>query len=375
MARKKPRSRYGDYCLEVGGVLYASINIPIGGGKYRKRRKRVANKIEARQWALGDLDRLRHGAPEEKKFATFADLATWYKRYFLNAPVFENGVKMEGVKDWKAQRAKLDRMSEFFGPKRLAHFGETDLRSYAIERRRADSVTTATLNRDFALMRAMFRKGHAENPDLRVPKFPINPAGEVERDRVMTFDEETRILAACEATETVEYKRKGKKVKALQPTSRTHLKPIIIIAVDTAMRSGEIFSLLWSDIDFDSGTIHIRPQNSKTGKGRKVGMTPRVRSELLAIQKPKGRVFQIVSVKTAFRTACRRAKITGLHFHDLRHTATTRMVRAGIPHTEVMKITGHSQLKTFLRYLNPTDVDIQSTANTLAIFLDRVAGE
>jgi len=369
MAKRKT-SRYGDYVEILHGEIYASINIPVGNGKYKKKRKRVENRTEARQWALAELDRIKHGSPDEKEFNTFLDLAEWYKKYFLHAPVFEHGMKVDGVKDWKKSQAKLDRMSAYFGPKRLATFSETDLRAYAIERRKTDKVTTATLNRDFALMRAMFKKGFAENPALSVPKFPINPAAEVERDRVMTFDEEALILAACESTEPLEYERKGQSVTAKHKTNREHLRAIVIIAVDTAMRSGEIFSLTWNDINLESDIITIRARNSKTGKGRRVGMTPRVKAEFMKLAQSKGKVFAITSARKAFATACRRAKITDLHFHDLRHTATTRMIRAGVPHAEVMKITGHTQIKTFMRYLNLVDDSVQNTAAMLAKYLE-----
>lgn len=364
--------RYGDYCEVINGELYSSVNIPIGNGKYRKKRKKVNTKTDARLWALEQLELARHGSPEEKDFVTFLDLAAWYSKYFLGEPVFENGMKVQGVKDWKKQQAKLKRMAEFFGPKRLAHFGETNLRAYADERRSKDRVTTATLNRDFALMRSMFRKGHAENPAVKVPHFPINTKAEVERDRVLSRDEETRLLAACEAVETLEYERGGKTVKSQHRTNRGHLKAIIIIAVDTAMRAGEIFSLTWDSVDLEQGIITIQSQHSKTGRMRKVGMTPRVKAELTALR-GKGKIFNYHSVRRAFATACDRAKIKDLHFHDLRHTATTRMIRAGIPHTEVMKITGHTQLKTFLRYLNLVDESIQNTANMLADYLNKNA--
>lgn len=370
MAKKKDRARYGDYCEVINGELYGVVNIPVGNGKYRKKRKKVSTKTDARLWALEQLELARHGSPEEKEFVTFLDLAAWYSKYFLTEPVFENGMKVQGVKDWKRQKAKLDCIAAYFGPKRLAHFGETNLRAYAHERRTKDKVTTATLNRDFALMRAMFRKGHAENPSVKIPHFPINTKAEVERDRVLTRDEETRLLAACEAVESLDYEKKGKQVHTdKHRTNRGHLKAIIIVAVDTAMRAGEIFSLTWDNVDLKTGIITIRAQHSKTGQGRKVGMTPRVKAELDKL-KGKGTIFNYRSVRQAFSTACDRAKIKDLHFHDLRHTATTRMIRAGIPHTEVMKITGHTQLKTFLRYLNLVDESVQNTASMLADYLD-----
>lgn len=351
-------------------MLYGAVNIPIGDGKYRKKRKRVDTATEARQWALGELERARHGAPDEKQFNTFSELAAWYIKHFLAPAVYEKGLKVEGVKDWKKQKAKLERMAAFFGPKRLSHFGETDLRVYASSRRAKDNISTATLNRDFALMRAMFKKGHAENPSLKVPRFPINTAAEVERDRVMTREEEKAILAACTGLESLDYERMGKQVKTdKHKTNREHLRAIVIVAVDTGLRAGEIFSLTWDDVDLEAGIITIQSKNSKTSRSRKVGMTPRVKAELSAIA-GTGKVFKIASARKAFATACSRAKIKDLHFHDLRHTATTRMIRAGVPHTEVMKITGHTQMKTFMRYLNLVDDTVTNTAKLLAEYLE-----
>jgi integrase len=74
-------------------------------------------------------------------------------------------------------------------------------------------------------------------------------------------------------------------------------------------------------------------------------------------------VFGITNtIKKAFSSSCKEASVKEFRFHDCRHTATTRMIASGSPHTEVMKITGHTQLKTFLRYLNTT----QETANNVA---------
>jgi integrase len=366
MPRKK-RSRYADYCETRNGDLYARVSVPIGGGKYKTKRKKVSTRIEARQWALGELDRTRHGNPGELQ--TFLDLCEWYKTYFLVAPVYEGNSKVEGTKDWQKSRNKLDRMAVFFGPKRLAVFSEQDLLAYSRDRRQKDKVTTSTINRDLALLRSMFRKGHEADRTINVPRFPINLSAETERNRVMTRAEEALILAACDAVEPLSYKRKGQSITAKHRTNREHLRAIIILAVDTAMRSGEIFSLTWDDIDLKAGVITIRSHNTKTQRERKVGITPRVKAELEAI-KGKGKVFPIRSARKAFATACRRVGITDLHFHDLRHTATTRMIRAGIPHTEVMKITGHTQIKTFLRYLNLVDSTVQTTAEMLAAYLD-----
>lgn len=369
MPRKRKRARYGDYCEEIGGTLYGSVQIPVGGGKYRRRRKKVSSRIEARQWALQELNKVRHGLADGSSLETFIDLAEWYQEHFLQPPVYERGSKVQGVKDWQRSRAKLDRIAVYFGPKRLSAFSERDLLAYSRIRRERDGVSTATINRDFALLRAMFRKGHEADNSIKLPRFPINTLAEVERDRVMTFAEENALLAVCGEYETLEYVRNGKTVRSQHKTNREHLKAIIILAVDTAMRKGEIFQLTWNDVDLENGVISIRKETTKINTARKVGITPRVKLELIRMQKRDGLIFNAASASKAFTTACRRANITDLHFHDLRHTGTTRMVRAGIPHTEVMKITGHTQIKTFLRYLNLGNTTVQDIADKLGEYL------
>ena len=172
----------------------------------------------------------------------------------------------------------------------------------------------------------------------------------------MSFEEEERLLNVC-------------------INERAHLKPILICALDTAMRRGEIFKLQWKDVDLGRNEIKISQTNTKTEESRTVGITPRLRDELVSLwydspKKKDGLVFGITNtIKTSFKSACKKAKIYDFRFHDCRHTATTRMIASGSPHTEVMKITGHKQLKTFLRYLNITSETAGGVASRLSDYL------
>jgi integrase len=179
------------------------------------------------------------------------------------------------------------------------------------------------------------------------------------------------------------------------------LKALIITATDTAMRRGELFKLCWGDVDFGNRQIAIQATNSKTEKERNVGMTDRVYDELRELWEVSSKdldelVFGIRhTIKTAWKTACIKAGLDNLHFHDLRHTATTRLIRAGVPHTEAMKVTGHTQFKTlttrliragvphteamkvtghtqfktFQRYMNLTNESVAASANILNEYL------
>ncbi len=72
----------------------------------------------------------------------------------------------------------------------------------------------------------------------------ISLADEVKRERVLTFEEENRLLQACSEFITLEYERNGKKIKAKAKSNREHLRPLLITALDTAMRSGELLKLI-----------------------------------------------------------------------------------------------------------------------------------
>ncbi|MDQ3798172.1 MAG: tyrosine-type recombinase/integrase [Acidobacteriota bacterium] len=99
-----------------------------------------------------------------------------------------------------------------------------------------------------------------KNP-FKKKKGIISKDSENERDRILTFEEEFRLLSVC-------------------TDKRAHLKPILICGLDTGMRRGEMFKMRWRDVDFQTGEIYIPQTNTKTDEARKVGMTSRLKTEL-----------------------------------------------------------------------------------------------
>jgi len=122
--------------------------------------------------------------------------------------------------------------------------------------------------------------------------------------------------------------------------------------------------LLWSDIDFDTNMITIDQTNTKSKKQRRIPINSVLRTMLIEL-KLKSRdseyVFidneggQIKSIRSAFDAATKRAGLKGLRFHDLRHTAATRMVESGANIVAISKILGHSDIKTTMRYAHPEE--------------------
>lgn len=387
-ARSAPR-----YWVEIKGKLYARLQYKADDGKYKVKYKPLTDKRKARG-AVEEMRRELETHGEETLHSdklAFRELAEKYEATKLVAATYSNGVKVSGKRSLAPTKSSLKPLLEYFGHKAIRAIKTGDLERYKSSRlntaveievnvktetidetgkkkilikkaKQTRPRKVASVNRELELLRtilnfAVQNEWLIKNPFLLATGI-ISKAAEVERDRILSFAEEGRLLEACT----------GK---------RRHLKALLICALDTAMRHGEIIKMRWQDVSFETGEIFIPQTNTKTEDARTVGITPRLKSELEKLYQTSPKesellVFGITNtVKTAFKSACREADINDFRFHDCRHTATTRMIASGSPHTEVMKITGHTQLKTFLRYLNITP----ETARTVAARLSNyVAG-
>jgi integrase len=124
--------------------------------------------------------------------------------------------------------------------------------------------------------------------------------------------------------------------------------------------------------------IRLRPEDTKTEEARLIpltsDLTPLLRDLYKVCYLYEKHVFlvkgqSVNSVKTAFKAACRRAKIEGFKFHDFRHTAVTNMRRAGIDHLTIMRITGHKTLEVFKRYNSFLEGDLREAASRFNTYL------
>ncbi len=137
---------------------------------------------------------------------------------------------------------------------------------------------------------------------------------------------------------------------------------IIRFAVATAMRQSEIASIVWPDVDDRLHTVVVRdrkdPRN-KDGNHQRVPLIALTGYDAWGILQEQRRATNSVdrvfpyegkSVGTAFRRACRELSIGDLHFHDLRHEATSRLFEAGLSIEKVALVTGHRDWKMLRRY-------------------------
>lgn len=157
---------------------------------------------------------------------------------------------------------------------------------------------------------------------------------------------------------------------------RGHLQPIVLLAIQTRMRKGEILKFRWTEVDFVRGLIYVT--RTKSGKDRFVPMNEVVRSELLAL-KAAAQSPEIVFVspktgnslswiKRGFAAACREAGVINLRFHDLRHTTGTRMADAGVDAFTIAEVLGHADLRMTARYTHATDQNKRRAVEKLASY-------
>jgi integrase len=144
------------------------------------------------------------------------------------------------------------------------------------------------------------------------------------------------------------------------------------VGYHTGVRKGELLMVRWPQVDLKSKEIRLRHGETKNDEGRTLpiygDMMPwlQMAHAQHQAQFPACQwVFQqdgehIKSFRKAWASACARAGVAGLLFHDLRRSAVRNMERAGIPRKTAMAISGHKSEAIYLRYAMSNDRDARS---------------
>ena len=167
-------------------------------------------------------------------------------------------------------------------------------------------------------------------------------------------------------------------IKALYNACAEHLKPIIIVALNTGMRKGEILNLKWEDIDFRQKIIYLL--ETKNNEKREIPMNQVVFDTLLKVRKPPNSPYVFYNkdgkpfddVKTAFWRALKRAGIKNFRFHDLRHTFASHLVMAGVDLNTVKELLGHKDIKMTQRYAHLSPDHKKIAVETLCNKMDTI---
>ena len=261
-------------------------------------------------------------------------------------PLFEDFAKeyiethaKPNKRSWERDERSIKHLKKSFGGRRLSQISLLQVEKYRVER--LAQVSLATVHRELACLKGILSKAVDWEKLLSFPlrKIKIDLRQEQHRERVLAPEEECRLLTAA----------------------APHLRPMIILALHTGMRRGEILKLRTEHADLKTRFITIPKENSKSKKLRRVPMDSVV-VDLLErlIPKDPGFIFRKANgwpyedVSEAFQSACRRAKrnpddqhdkgIEDLRFHDLRHTFETRYIERGGNLANIREIMGHSSI-------------------------------
>lgn len=255
-------------------------------------------------------------------------------------------------KSWRTDDLRLQPALAKFGKLNLADIAPMQIEKWKRERRDTPAKrgrganapigtrSPGTVNHELASLASVFslavtQELLASNPVRKVKKLPHNS----ERSRVCSAEEE-QLLRTW-----------------LPPT----IVPFFVVAINTGMRCGEMVALNWGDVDFERGTIHIR--TSKTDKPRTIPMNKAVREELVRLydaRKNDQAVFcnqrgtRHKRPNVTFYCYCKKLGIEDLHWHDLRHTAASRLADAGASPFVIAEILGHADLRQTKRYTHAT---------------------
>ena len=184
------------------------------------------------------------------------------------------------------------------------------------------------------------------NPCFRVKKFRPNNR----RLRVLSEKEEGKLFSNLNGNDL--------------------LSRIVLVALHSGLRRGEIFSLRWEDLDFSRNRIVVRKTKSSTE--RFVPMNATIREILFSIHQSTGFVFpsprtggKLFDLKKSFRKAVDDAGIRNFRFHDLRHTFATRLADEGVDVIVLQKILGHSDVRTTMIYTHASNAAMHQAVEKL----------
>lgn len=253
----------------------------------------------------------------------------------------------------RRDKTSIKNLSPVFDGHLITHISLRDVEYY--KNMRWEKVEPATVNRELGCIRHMFNKAveweFLYDNHLRYIKLLKEPPAIT---RYLTKVEIQRLLVNCNG----------------------HIKPIVIMAVNTGMRKGEILNLKWQYVDLKNRIITIT--HSKNNEMRTVPINDMLYNSLIehgpqhpnqyVFSHPDGRPYG--DVKTGFKKALKRAGITEFRFHDLRSTYAVHLALNGTRLLHIKNLLGHKDISVTLRYCQFADKLMEREAVDKLNFLD-----
>ncbi len=244
-----------------------------------------------------------------------------------------------------AEKQKGFKSKQGFIKKLLARFANINLlqlRTKAIDRYQSDLLKEGL-------------KPSSTNRIMAALKHMITKAVEWEMATEETLRRVRKVKQLHENNRRLRFLSK-EEIAILLDTCDDHLRPVVLMALNTGMRKGEILGLTWDQVDLKHGFILLT--DTKNGERREIPINQTLHATLVALPRHiigpyvfwqgEGKAYK--DVKSSFRSACRRAGIKDFRFHDLRHTFASHLVMAGVDLTTVKELLGHKSITMTMRY-------------------------
>ena len=305
------------------------------------RAKSFDKRADAERWARElEAEADRSGWVADTRLAEKTTLRELLTRYCAEVTPGKRGAVSERSRINSIMRSAMSHRT-------LAKLTSADVATYRDERLKC--VAPATVVRELNTVSHAIEIATREW-GLWIPRNPVKlvrrpqvPRG---RSRRLKAGEEARLFAACDRGRT------------------PLMKPLIVLAIETAMRRGELLELQWQHVDLVRRVAHL--PLTKNGDSRDVPLSRRAVATLQDLKdsstRDRNRVFPVTgnSIRLAFEHLRDRAEMSDFHFHDLRHEGVSRLFEKGLNIAEVSAISGHKELRMLMRYTHLRADDLVS---------------
>jgi integrase len=240
-------------------------------------------------------------------------------------------------------------------------------------RRLKEGIKPSTVNRDLLALKSALSKaiewGLIDTHPLA--KLKLSKVDTHSKVRYLSREEENRLREALDKREEKiklardrgnlwRQERGYAAMKDLQAQIfADHMRPMILLSLNTGLRQGELFSLTWKDFNFKQALLTIAGESSKSGKTRHIPLNVEALDVLQVWHqqtKGEGLIFssknnqRFNNVKTAWKNILKEAQIDSFRWHDMRHHFASSLVMAGVDLNTVRELLGHSDITMTLRY-------------------------
>ena len=298
---------------------------------------------DAEKWAREIESSMDRGVFKSTKEGEKTTLKDALDRYLEEVSKHKKGHKREKgrIEKWKAHP---------LSSRYLASIGPKDIAEYASERK-SEGYSMRTIHLELAIISHLYNYAAAKW-GMRALENPVAPTRVKGTDphRGQNYRGRERTLSLSEKEKLFEHLNE-------------EMKQIVTLAFETGMRRGELMSLTVSNVDLTKKIVKL--EETKNGDSREVPLSP-VAADTLKAVLGKKKVFGLDGklwtlgpdrVTSVFASAAKEAGLKDIRFHDLRHTAATRLAGIYQAH-ELAKILGHKVLNMVMRYYNPTGEDL-----------------